>query len=189
MRALTSIAVSTLCVVAAVQRVAAHGYLVWPPPLGYEKVTYNEDALKAPTSPDNICRGEPIGNEATPVGHQLVLKFKPTAPHIGPCQVFIMNDDHSNPIHVGNKTNCAAPGVDPTWSITLPAHIRGNKLLRWTWEGCHVTPCEHYEQCAPIIIGGGAADSTPSHDDGYGSSPQPKPKPKPITDVPVWMLQ
>ncbi|KAI8050603.1 hypothetical protein BDF22DRAFT_695816 [Syncephalis plumigaleata] len=135
-------AAAALVALYAIVGVSAHGHLSYPPCRGCDKYYTSRDSINSPLLTPSLCRGEPAG-VVTKVEHALTLKIDASAPHKGPC------------------SDCAAPGVDHTWAIDIPSEITGRKVLRWTWDGCHVQPCEKYEQCSDINIGGGSA--------GYGS--------------------
>jgi len=158
-----------LFLLALVPFAAAHGYLSSPPPRGIEKETSDVDALKSPNTA-GLCRGEPQGKitQATP-GGQLTLGFTITAPHTGPCEVYILDENLQNPVKIADKYDCAAPGKAGPWTITLPTDLSGRKVLRWYWEGRHRTPGEPYEQCIDLDFGGGD-DSQPSSSYGSDSS-------------------
>lgn len=163
---------ATLCAVAltvlsVVSNVSAHGYMSSPPPRGIQKASYMVDDLKAPNT-KGICRGETPG-KVTNVGHSITLSFTITAPHIGMCEVYILDENLGNARKIASKDGCAAPGKVGPWTVEIPSDITGRKVLRWVWNAAHlVTTIEHYEQCADINISGGG-DSTPAP--SYESKP------------------
>jgi len=132
----------------------AHGYLSSPPPRGIEKVTYAIDDLKSPNH-KGLCRGEPASKNPTRVqpGQSLHLGLTITAPHVGPCRVTILDANLENERPVAEKMNCAAPGGPGFWDIKLPSGLSGHYVLRWYWEGRHVSPSEPYEQCIDLLFG------------------------------------
>lgn len=154
--------------------VSAHGYLSSPPPRGIQKASYQVDDLKSPNRSGAVCRGEPAG-EVTSVtsGGKLTLGLTITAPHVGPCEVHLLDYPSMQEISTfASKMDCAAPGKAAPWTIDLP-QAQGRKVLRWTWMGCHVTPCEPYEQCIDVDFGRGG----PSY--GYAPPPPPPSSPPP----------
>jgi hypothetical protein len=146
--------------------IAAHGYLSSPPPRGIQKVTTAIDDLKSPNH-KGLCRGEPPGQvTSATAGGQLTLGLTITAPHTGPCQVSLLSyPDLKFEQNIASKYDCAAPGKVAPWTITLPSGVSGRKVLRWYWEGHHVSPPEPYEQCIDLNFGGGGG--------GGGGSPAP----------------
>ncbi|KAI8057114.1 hypothetical protein BDF22DRAFT_669624 [Syncephalis plumigaleata] len=153
---LSMLACIAICVIALtllnVVNVSAHGFLTYPPPRGFEKKSSEIDALKNPNLGGQICRGESAGT-VTDVGHSVTLQFDITAPHIGPCAVYILDENLSNPQKIAEKDDCAAPGKTGPWTINIPNNISGRKVLRWTWDAKHlVTTTEPYENCADINI-------------------------------------
>jgi len=158
--------------------VVSHGYLSSPPPRGIEKQGYQIDDLKSPNH-KGLCRGEPAG-KVTKVtsGGQLTLGLTITAPHSGPCEVSLLSfPDLTFEQKFASKYDCAAPGKAQPWTITLPK-ASGRKVLRWYWEGRHVSPGEPYEQCIDVDFGGGSggSDSDSGSDD---AAPAPAPAPAP----------
>jgi len=161
--------------------VAAHGYLSSPPPRGIEKTAYAIDDLKSPNH-KGLCRGEPPG-KVTKVtsGGQLTLGLTITAPHTGPCEVSLLSyPDLTLEKKFASKYDCAAPGKAGPWTITLP-QASGRKVLRWYWEGRHVSPGEPYEQCIDVDFGGGSGGGGDS-DDASGAAPTPAVEPAPVTE-------
>jgi len=155
--------------------VSAHGYLSTPPPRGADKESTDVDSLKAPDTL-GMCRGEPQGQLTSAVaGGPLTLGFTITAPHVGPCAVYLMNPDFSGMQQIDSKMDCAAPGKVGPWTVQLPASAQGHMVLRWTWEGQHVTPSEHYEQCVDLMFGGGSGGASYS-----GGPPMPPAGPVPV---------
>jgi predicted carbohydrate-binding protein with CBM5 and CBM33 domain len=138
----------------AVSSVTAHGYLSSPPPRGIEKESTNVDALKAPNFSGNLCRGEPAGKVSN-VGHSVTLGFTITAPHIGMCEVYILDENLSNPRKIAEKLDCAASGKVGPWTVNIPGDVSGRKVLRWVWNAAHLgTTIEPYEQCVDINVSG-----------------------------------
>ncbi|KAI9591876.1 hypothetical protein BDF19DRAFT_468444 [Syncephalis fuscata] len=136
---------AALLAVSTISSVSAHGYMSSPAPRG-------------------ICRGEPAG-KVTNVGHSVTLGLTITAPHIGMCEVYILDENLDNPRKIASKDGCAAPGKVGPWSVEIPSDITGRKVLRWVWNAAHlVTTIEHYEQCADINISGAPAKDTPAED-------------------------
>jgi hypothetical protein len=178
---------TAIAVLAAVASVSAHGYLSSPPCRGCEKATYQVDDLKSPNT-RGLCRGEPAGPVTKVTGNQITLGFTITAPHVGPCAVSILDTNLGNEQQIDTRMDCAAPGKVAPWTVTIPKGITGRKVLRWTWEGCHISPCEKYEQCVDIdIVGNGGGSETPSPSTpgtlyGFGVS-QPSPAPAPETST------
>jgi len=170
--------------------IAAHGYLSSPPPRGIQKVTYAIDDLKSPNH-KGICRGEPPGQvtSATP-GGQMTLGLTITAPHTGPCQVSILSyPDLKFEQNVASKYDCAAPGKVAPWTITLPTGLSGRKVLRWYWEGRHVSPPEPYEQCIDLNFGGGGGGSSspsPGLSSPVAKKKKKKKKPKKKQPAPTY---
>lgn len=152
-------AVAALVSLYAVASVSAHGHLSYPTCRGCNKYYTSRDSINSPLLTPNLCRGESAG-VVTTVGHALTLRIDASAPHKGPCSVYLLDENLGNPIHIADKQDCAAPGVDHTWAINIPSEITGRKVLRWIWEGCHVQPCEKYEQCSDINITGGNGGNT-----------------------------
>jgi len=163
----TTFALSAL-ILALPALVSAHGYLSSPPPRGAEKESTDVDSLKSPDH-NGMCRGEPEGQLTNVApGGPLTLQFTITAPHVGPCAVYLMNPDFSGMQQIASKNNCAAPGQVAPWTVQIPASAHGHMVLRWTWEGQHVTPSEHYEQCVDLMVGGGSGGASYS-----GGAPMP----------------
>ncbi|KAI9596974.1 hypothetical protein BDF19DRAFT_464418 [Syncephalis fuscata] len=135
-------AITALTALYAVSSVSGHGHLSYPPCRGCDKYNTARDSINSPLLTPNLCRGEPAG-VVTTVNHQLTLQIDASAPHVGPCSVYLLDENLGNPIKVADKENY------------IPSDITGRKVLRWTWEGCHVQPCEKYEQCSDITISGG----------------------------------
>jgi len=162
--------------------IAAHGYLSSPPPRGIQKVSYAIDDIKSPNH-KGLCRGEPEG-QITPVtpGGQVTLGLTITAPHTGPCEVSILSyPDLKFEQKIASKYDCAAPGKAVPWTIQLPSGVSGHKVLRWYWEGRHVTPGEPYEQCIDVNFGGSgssapAPGNAPVSDDQDEAPSAPAPK-------------
>lgn len=146
----TAFVVSSLILASAIS-VYGHGYMSTPFCRGCEKASFKVDDLKSPNKGGQMCRGEPAG-KVTNVGHSVTLEFNITAPHVGECDVFILDSNLANPVKAANKTGCAAPGAAKTWPITIPNNINGQKVLRWVWTATHTNPPELYEQCADINI-------------------------------------
>ncbi|KAI8057119.1 hypothetical protein BDF22DRAFT_773667 [Syncephalis plumigaleata] len=164
---LCAFAVTALSVVSSV---SAHGYLSSPTPRGIEKLSYQIDDLKSPNT-KGICRDEPAG-KVTNVGHSVTLGFTITAPHIGMCEVYILDENLGNARKIASKKDCVATGKVGSWTVNIPSDISGRKVLRWKWDAAHLkTTIEHYEQCADInISGGGGGGSSDSSSDDDGSS-------------------
>jgi len=168
----TTFALSAL-ILALPALVSAHGYLSSPPPRGAEKESTDVDSLKSPDH-NGMCRGEPEGQLTNVApGGPLTLQFTITAPHVGPCAVYLMNPDFSGMQQIASKSNCAAPGMVAPWTVQIPASAHGHMVLRWTWEGQHVTPSEHYEQCVDLMVGGGSGGASYS-----GGAPMPPSAPE-----------
>jgi hypothetical protein len=166
---------TALAVLSTLSYVAAHGYLSSPPPRGIQKAGYQIDDLKSPNT-KGLCRGEPEGQVTTVTpGQVLKLGFTITAPHVGPCRVTLLDVDLTNESKpFASKQNCAAPGGPGFWDVTLPSDVQGRKVLRWYWEGQHIsTPGEPYEQCIDLDFGGGSGG------DNY-QPPPPSRKKKPV---------
>ncbi|RKP26054.1 hypothetical protein SYNPS1DRAFT_22098 [Syncephalis pseudoplumigaleata] len=145
--------------------VSAHGYMSSPPIRGNDKISYKIDDIKNPNTGGQICRGEPAG-KVTNVGHEVTLGFTITAPHVGPCTVYILDENLGNSRQIATKNDCAAPGKVGPWTITIPSDISGRKVIRWYWEAEHVTPHEFYENCADVMIEGGSGGSAPAPETG-----------------------
>lgn len=163
--------------------VAAHGYLYYPPPRGIQKEGYQIDDLKSPNR-KGLCRGEPVG-KITPVtpGGSVTLKFRITAPHVGPCVVYVLDANLKNPQKIADKNNCAAPGQGQPWTIKLPSGMAGHKVLRWTWEGQHVSPGEPYEQCIDVNFGGsGGEKEEENYQPSEEAGEEPQKKSGPMSD-------
>ncbi|OAQ57454.1 chitin binding domain-containing protein [Pochonia chlamydosporia 170] len=136
--------------------VSAHGFMSKPFCRGCEKANTKVDDLKSPNVRGQICRGEPAG-KVTDVGRQVTLGLTITAPHVGPCEVYILKPDLSDANiakPVASKRECAAPGKVGPMTVNIPGNISGRRVLRWKWQACQVTPCEQYENCADINVGG-----------------------------------
>ncbi|KAJ6436922.1 chitin binding domain-containing protein [Purpureocillium lavendulum] len=139
--------------------VSGHGFMSKPFCRGCEKASFRVDDLKSPNVGGQICRGEPAGKVIT-VGRQVTLGLTITAPHIGPCDVYILRPDLSDANTakpVTSKSDCAAPDKVGPMTVNIPGNISGHRVLRWKWQGCQVTPCELYENCADINVGGGGS--------------------------------
>ncbi|KAI8057123.1 hypothetical protein BDF22DRAFT_740653 [Syncephalis plumigaleata] len=164
-----SVCASALVALSAISGVSAHGYLSSPSPRGIQKVSYQIDDLKSPNT-KGICRGESAG-KVTNVGHSVTLGFTITAPHIGMCEVYILDENLGNARKIASKDGCAAPGKVGPWTVNIPSDISGRKVLRWVWNAAHlVTTIEHYEQCADINISGGGGGGSGSGDSDNGST-------------------
>jgi hypothetical protein len=183
MTRITSIFGWSMCATAfmalsTISSVSAHGYLSSPPPRGIQKVSYAVDDLKAPDT-KGICRGEPPG-KVTNVGHTVTLGFTITAPHIGMCEVYILDENLSNARKIASKDGCAAPGKVGPWTVTIPSDITGRKVLRWVWNAAQlVTSIEHYEQCADINISDGGSTPVPSYKSRLAKPSKPSKSGKP----------
>jgi len=70
--------------------------------------------------------------------------------------VTILDANLKNEKPVAEKFDCAAPGKANPWTIRLPSGLSGHYVLRWYWEGRHVSPGEPYEQCIDLNFGGGS---------------------------------
>jgi len=153
---------------------ASHGYLCTPEPRGLKEHEQSEiDLLKSPNT-RGICRGEttpsPIFNVSP--GGTITLDFKITAPHTGPCEVYLLDTDLQNPRKIADKYDCAAPGKVGPWTITLPSDCSGRQVLRWYWEGRHIrTPGEPYEQCIDLMFGSGGSLAGDQEADGQPQMP------------------
>jgi len=160
----------------------AHGYLSSPPPRGIQKVAYAIDDLKSPNR-KGTCRGEPPGQVTSVApGSKLTLGLTITAPHTGPCEVSLLSYPSLQfEKTITSKYDCAAPGKAGPWTITLPTGVHGRKVLRWYWEGRHVSPSEPYEQCIDLNFGGGGGGGGggDSDEDSPPSAPAPAPRPTP----------
>jgi len=158
----------------------AHGYLSSPPPRGIQKAATEVDALKPPNFGGRVCRGEPEGQitQVTP-GGSLTLDFTITAPHIGPCTVYLLDPDlnEATQKEIASKNNCAAPGKVEPWTIDLPSGVSGRKVLRWYWEAQHVSPSEPYEQCVDLVFGPGSDSASNFGSDSYSRKSQHKDAP------------
>lgn len=154
----------------------AHGYLSSPPPRGIEKQSYQIDDLKSPNK-KGLCRGEKEG-KVTNVhpGDPLTLGLTITAPHTGICTVSLLDLDLTNEQKFDEKFDCAAPGKVAPWTVKLPAYASGRKVLRWYWEGCHVSPCEKYEQCIDLDFGG--SGGSPAEGNSYKPPKNEHPEPE-----------
>jgi hypothetical protein len=177
MKSIISILISVTALLPAFT--AAHGYLCTPPPRGIEKEAYQIDALKSPNFSRAPCRGEGPGKiTKVDAGGSLTLDFKITAPHTGPCEVYLLDLDLdlSTQQKIAEKYDCAAVGKVAPWTVKIPAGVSGRKVLRWYWEGRHVgTPGEPYEQCVDLQIGGGGGGEEDHVDKGR----------PPTTDTPL----
>ncbi|KAI9591873.1 hypothetical protein BDF19DRAFT_498967 [Syncephalis fuscata] len=174
---------AALLAVSTISSVSAHGYMSSPTPRGIAKVSYLVDDVKNPNT-KGICRGEPAG-KVTDVGHSVTLGLTITAPHIGMCEVYILDENLSNARKIASKDGCAAPGKVGPWSVEIPSDITGRKVLRWVWNAAHlVTTIEHYEQCADINIsgGGGKPSAGKKTGDTYEDAPA---KDTPAKDTPA----
>ncbi|RKP06498.1 hypothetical protein THASP1DRAFT_25195 [Thamnocephalis sphaerospora] len=183
-----SILATTLLALTAAAGVSAHGYLSSPPPFGYEKATYQIDDLKSPNN-NGLCRGEKPGPVAqVTAGGSLKLGFTITAPHVGPCAVSLLDADLNlaSEKQIDTRMDCAAPGKVRDWDVVIPTWASGTMNLRWTWQGCHVQPCEPYEQCVRLQVSGGSG--TPTKNGTVAaqgvSTQQPAPTPQPETPAP-----
>ncbi|KAI9592128.1 hypothetical protein BDF19DRAFT_452398 [Syncephalis fuscata] len=168
----------------AISGASAHGYLNSPPPRGIQKASFLIDDLKSPNF-KGVCRGEPAGT-VTAVGHTVTLGFQITAPHIGMCEVYILDENLGNARKIDSKDGCAAPGKAGPWTINIPSDITGRKVIRWMWHAAHqVTVIEEYEHvpksdfpapalpapaapAAPVVP---AAPATPAPSAGGSCSP------------------
>ncbi|KAI9591872.1 hypothetical protein BDF19DRAFT_468441 [Syncephalis fuscata] len=174
---------AALLAVSTISSVSAHGYLSSPAPRGIAKASYMVDDLKSPNT-RGICRGEPAG-KVTNVGHSVTLGLTITAPHIGMCEVYILDENLKNARKIASKNDCAAPGKVGPWTVKIPSDITGRKVLRWVWNAAHlVTTIEHYEQCADINIsgGGGKPSAGKKADESYEGAPA---KDTPAKDTPA----
>jgi hypothetical protein len=159
--------------------VHAHGYLSSPPPRGIQHVATQIDQLRNPNT-RGVCRGEPEGTVTTVTpGQPLTLVITASAPHTGPCEVTLLDfPSLANPIKIASKYDCAAPHKVAPWTIQLPADVYGRKVLRWYWEGRHISnPGEPYEQCVDLLFG------TPNS--VLERKPLPADLPEPDPHVPV----
>ncbi|RKP08454.1 hypothetical protein THASP1DRAFT_29735 [Thamnocephalis sphaerospora] len=195
-----SVFIAGLLALTTAASVSAHGYLSSPACRGCNKATYQVDDLKSPNG-RGICRGEPAGPiTQVAAGATVNLGFTITAPHVGPCAVSLLNLDLSGEQQLDTRMDCAAPGKVRDWAITIPASASGRRVLRWTWEGCHVQPCEKYEQCVDLDVsggGGGAPGPATQPDDKevpekkvYAASASPAvptsaPVPAPVPETPA----
>jgi hypothetical protein len=153
-RIAASFCVFALFALSAISNVAAHGYLSRPTPRGIQKEHSRIDDLKSPNLSRRICRGEPAGR-VTNVGRSVTLEFTITAPHIGMCEVYLLDTDLGNARRIAQKNNCVAPKQVGPWTGSIPAGISDHKILRWTWNAAHLgNKIEPYENCADIVIGG-----------------------------------
>ncbi|KAI9597000.1 hypothetical protein BDF19DRAFT_421475 [Syncephalis fuscata] len=188
-----SLVATVLGLVAVASQVNAHGHLIAPFCRNCENENTAIDSLNTPTDLNNVCRGAPPSSTVTKVGRQTTLQIKASAPHVGPCSVFVLDENLGNSIKVADKENCAAPNVDHSWTITFPSNVSGRKVLRWTWEGCHVQPCEHYEQCSDIMIADSGYSTAPTNNTDSNDNSKPvytAPAPAPVTtpisyDIPI----
>ncbi|KAI8050567.1 hypothetical protein BDF22DRAFT_695649 [Syncephalis plumigaleata] len=131
---------------------------------------------------NKVCRGEPAG-KVTNVGHSVTLGFTITAPHVGMCTVYILDENLGNSQKIAEKLDCAATGKVGPWTINIPSNISGRKVIRWYWEAAHVTPHEPYENCADVIIGSGGGSPQPE----TTGTPTPAPAPAPTATSPSYV--
>jgi len=145
-----------------------HGWLCKPLPRGYQHEKDAIDLLKSPNT-KGTCRGEkdPGPVQKVSPGGSLTLEFNIPAPHTGPCEVYLLDLDLGNPKKLDEKYDCAAKGKVEPWTVTIPKDCSGRKVLRWYWEGRHISnPGEPYEQCVDLDCGGGDGGGKPSGDSG-----------------------
>jgi hypothetical protein len=121
---------------------------------GIEDVATNIGAIRNPNT-KGICRGIKKPGEIAEVSSSITLKFKTSAPHIGKCEVYILDENLGNARKIASKDGCIAPGKVRPWRIRISSGITGRNVLHWTWNAAHfITTIEYYEQCADINIGG-----------------------------------
>lgn len=114
--------------------------------------------------------------QTIPVGtSKISMRANDGANHIGPCTVSLVDpQDKSNKLQVGQMKDCmrslhpgpGAKGDQPIpaeMTITVPAGSLpcrdGHCVLEFEWEAQHVTPYEHYNNCADVKITGGGSSS------------------------------
>ncbi|KAI9592175.1 hypothetical protein BDF19DRAFT_452580 [Syncephalis fuscata] len=169
-----TVCAAVLFAVSTISNVSAHGYMNYPTPRGIQKLSTMVDDVKNPNTKGK-CRGEPAGQVTNISGSSVTLQFTITAPHIGPCSVYLLDENLGNEQKIADKNDCAAPGKVGPWTVNLPAGVSGRKVIRWHWKASHLAPqIENYEQCADIMIGGGGGSSgkssAPSANSGSSSS-------------------
>ncbi|KAI9592184.1 hypothetical protein BDF19DRAFT_223665 [Syncephalis fuscata] len=154
-----TVCAAVLLAVSTISNVSAHGYMNYPTPRGIQKLSTMVDDVKNPNTKGK-CRGEPAGQVTNISGSSVTLQFTITAPHIGPCSVYLLDENLGNEQKIADKNDCAAPGKVGPWTVNLPAGVSGRKVIRWHWKASHLAPqIENYEQCADIMIGGGGGSS------------------------------
>jgi len=181
-----------LLLAALIPLAAAHGYLCTPPPRGIEHESSQIDLLKSPNT-RGVCRGETKPGKIQKVtpGGSLTLGFTITAPHTGPCEVYLLDLNLKNSKKIASKYDCAAPGKVGPWTIKLPSGVSGRKVLRWYWEGRHIsTPGEPYEQCIDLDFGGSSYGGNDNDSDNAGQeNDEPEYRPKPTKNKPSYSSQ
>ncbi|RKP22167.1 hypothetical protein ROZALSC1DRAFT_19921 [Rozella allomycis CSF55] len=163
-----------------------HGHMSFPVIRGAHKTYIDIDSLRNPIPSNRFgrCRfGKP--SPRTTILHEgpLNVALDISAPHIGPCFMFLCNQDLTVHKLIAKKENCAAPNdpdvdyshKDPIiqsykyhWHIDLPhgrdLGCQDRCVLRFEWRGEQnsVIFPELYENCADISIA--TINSNPSSD-------------------------
>lgn len=136
-----------------IRLVQSHGCLSSPVIRGAEKKNVNIDSIRNPNSA-GLCRGEPKGKVTNVSPGPLTLQFEISAPHIGPCEVYLLDANLGNSKKIASKMNCASP--PGPWTVDIPSDVSGHHVLRWTWDAQHISKSdpEKYENCSDLNISG-----------------------------------
>lgn len=147
---------------------------------GIENIAYNIDLLRNPTSIDcsTLSKGKQTSIELNENEyHSVYIAASIGAQHKGLCRMEVIDPNTGEIIEIANENNCVSKGHifksinDPKciipdklvtndmcllkWSF-IPKNIKDIKcktcILKWIWNGEHVIPHEHFENCADIII-------------------------------------
>lgn len=160
-------------------------------------------------TPDTNLQTIPTGTS------KISMRANDGANHVGPCTVSLVDpQDKSNRLQVGQMKDCMRslhPGPGAKGDTPIPAEMtitvpssgalpcrNGHCVLEFEWEAQHLTPYEHYNNCADVKIAGGGGSSNSSGGEATSApapatttktpavtSKAPAAKPKPTTQAPT----
>ncbi|KAF1335931.1 hypothetical protein FI667_g669, partial [Globisporangium splendens] len=122
-------------------------------------------------TPDTNLKALPFG-ETT-----IKMRANDGANHVGPCTMYLVDpQDKSNKLQVGQMNDCMRslhPGPGNKGDQPIPAEMKinvpsgaslpcrnGHCVLEFAWEARHITPYEHYNNCADVKVGSSGDSSS-----------------------------
>jgi hypothetical protein len=148
-------------------QVDAGAYMLEPFCRGCENTYYSSIGL--PNTGGEICHGEPTGRITEYIDDTINISLNITSARTGPCQVYLLDEDLSNPVLIASRRRCVAKCGINHWSIKVPSDIQGHKILRWVWFARKGRKTEVYEQCADVALGGVNANALAAEEGGFAT--------------------